>query len=111
MLNWAKLGGAVLCLIVGAAFGALVTGWQRDAAYSSERLAAKDNLHKVELAQARQEGAVDLLKNKEAIANQAREKAEQVAKDSRAASKARDAWISKLQGTCAENLKEAWGKL
>lgn len=96
---------------ISAAAGAVVNGWRIEAGYSQERLDAAGKISELELRLTEQTGKVELMRQASDSANTLRQRAEQEAIAQRAAAKKRDDWIGKLQGTCAENLKDSWGKL
>jgi len=110
-ISKARIAIAAAALALSAAAGAVVNGWRIEAGFSQERLDAAGKIATLERQLTEQTGKVELMRQASDSANTLRQRAEQEAIAQRAAAKKRDDWIGKLQGTCAENLKESWGKL
>jgi len=108
---WVRLAIAAGALVLAAGAGAVVNGWRLSAGHAVALAIKTDRIHALELAIEQQNSAVAQLRTAADAANTARQRAEQEAIAQRNAAKKRDDWISKLQGTCSDNLKEAWGRL
>ncbi|MDO6385565.1 hypothetical protein [Uliginosibacterium sp. 31-12] len=91
--------------------GAAVNGWRIKAGQAEAMAEKVDRIHALELAAKDHDSAIAQLRTAADAANTARQRAEREAIAQRAAAKKRDDWISKLTGSCGDNLKEAWGRL
>jgi hypothetical protein len=106
-----RSAGVLIVIALAAAAGAVVNGWRLEARHADALEIKAGRIHELELAAKDHESAVAQLRTAADAANTARQRAEQEAISQRAAAKTRDEWIRKLQGTCAENLKDAWGRM
>lgn len=108
---WARIAIAAGALALAAGAGALVNGWRLERDHFRDAAEKVERIHTLELAAKDHESAVAQLRTAADAANTARQRAEGEAVAQRAAAKKRDDWIAKLNGTCSDNLKEAWGRL
>lgn len=108
---WARIAIAAGATVLAVGAGAAVNGWRINAGHAEAMAQKVARIHELELAAKDHESAVAQLRTAADAANTARQRAEQDAIAQRAAAKRRDDWISKLQGTCSDNLKESWGRL
>lgn len=106
-----RVAGVLLVLALAASAGAVVNGWRINANHFGETTKMVARIHELELEVEKQNSAVAMMKQATDSANTARQRAEQEATSQRKAAKTRDEWISKLHGTCAENLRESWGRM
>ena len=106
-----RVAGVLIVLALAASAGAVVNGWRLNSTHANALAKRDAQIAGLQLSIEKQNSAVALMKQASDSANAARQRAEQEAIAQRKAAKARDEWISKLQGTCAENLKDAWGRM
>lgn len=102
---------AGVALALAATVGAVINGWRLDAAHQRKLGDAKDQIHELELAVGRQNAAAQLLKQQTESAQAAQARAEREAQSQRTAARLRDDWIASLKGSCAENMRDAWGRM
>jgi hypothetical protein len=107
----ARIAGVVLVLLLAAGAGAAVNGWRLKSNHSEDKLEMVKRIGDLTLAIEKQNSAVEQMRTAADAANTARQRAEAEAIAQRQAAKKRDDWISKLQGSCSDNMKEAWGRL
>lgn len=108
---WARALALFVGFSLAGVTGAVVNGWRLSAGHAEALQTKAERIHELELAAKDQESAVAQLRTAADAANTARQRAEQEATAQRQAAKKRDDWIAKLQGSCSDNLKEAWGRL
>lgn len=108
---YARIAGIVAVLALAAGAGAVVNGWRLNSGHASNIAERDQTIGQLRLDIEKQNAAVALMKQATDAANTARQRAEQDAIAQRKAAKTRDEWISKLQGTCAENLRDSWGRI
>ncbi len=107
----ARVVGVLLVLLLAAGAGAVINGWRLERDHLRDATKKVERIHELELSIEQQNSAVAQLRTAADAANTARQRAEKDAIAQRNAAKKRDDWIGKLQGNCADNLKEAWGRL
>jgi hypothetical protein len=106
-----RVAAVVAVLLLAAGGGAVVNGWRLSAAHAESLRVCASNVQALQISIEQQNAAVAQLRTAADAANTARQRAEQEAVAHRRAAKVRDDWISKLQGTCDENLRDSWGRM
>lgn len=104
-VRWLIAAGALALAALG---GAVVNGWRIEANYADELRRQDREIYGLKLAVVENNAAVDKMRVEKDAADAGRRRAEAEAVAQRAAAKKRDDWISRLSGTCDDNLKAAW---